>query len=198
MPISFAPAQLSPTVPATRTMTPARPSPTPAPSPTPELPIPSHEELATNLVGQSVRFCRDRGVAFDGVVERAVVMDHPREGLRIDVAARATNVGSRAFGTFQLTELLDERGRSSWPPTCVNSPWSATAALFRCALPISPTHYWGSVFIEGQPVVRPSIRITSKSRPLIRPRVASSSSFQRGSGAPLMNQSLPLSARNMP
>ncbi len=38
-------------------------------------------------------------------------MDHTREGLRIDMAVRATNVGSRAFGTFQLTELRDERGR---------------------------------------------------------------------------------------
>jgi hypothetical protein len=88
-----------------------RPTATAVPPPTATLPIPTREELARSLIGQTVRFCRDRGVAFDGTIEQAYVLDHVLDGLRIDMVVRATNVGTRGFGTFQLTMLEDERGR---------------------------------------------------------------------------------------
>jgi hypothetical protein len=93
------------------TPTPPRATATEPPAPTATLPIPTREELAASLVGQSFRFCRDRGIAFEGVIERSIIVDHELGGLRVEVVARTTNVGARPFGTFQLTELQDERNR---------------------------------------------------------------------------------------
>lgn len=52
--------------------------------------------------------------------------------------------------------------------------------------------------IAAQPTVIRSILMTSKSRPLTRRSVATASSSHRGSCAPLMYQSDPTSARNIP
>jgi len=87
------------------------PSPTERPTATPIPPLPSRDQLAAMLTGQQIRFCRDRGIAFDGTVEQAFLLDHEPDGVRVDLIVSAANVGVLPSGTFQLTELQDERGR---------------------------------------------------------------------------------------
>ena len=84
------------------------------------------------------------------------------------------------------------------------APSTATRTLPAALLPLAiggsvPALEWAAAGLAARyPVVSGPIFTTSKSRPRTRRTAASSESLQRGSGAPLTYQSLPLSARNMP